>query len=265
MDLQSNTQPIIGISGSIETDESKQFILRDYCTAILTAGGIPVLLSVDVPAEQLEGLLGALDGVMLAGGCDADPALYGEWPRPSLGEVTPLRDRFELPLIKACWQQRMPVLGICRGVQVMNIALGGSLYQHLPTDHEAATGKPALLHGQTSPAHYVSHTVDIAPGTLLSSILSDFTKASSSIATSTIAVNSFHHQAVKQAAAALAASAFAPDGVIEALEDPSHPFFLGVQWHPERMHKQDLAAQAIFAAFTKAASQYHLQKGEKNK
>ncbi len=219
--------PLIGVSGSIDAEETRHFILRDYLTAVIAAGGVPVLLSPDMEGDMLEDCLARLDGLLMAGGNDVSPALFGEPPVEALGEVNPLRDGFEMRLVRLAAARLMPVLGICRGVQAMAAALGGSLWQDLPSQYRTADGNPPIAHRQTSPGRYASHTVSVLPGTLLARLTGG---------AETLRVNSFHHQAVK-VPGSLRVCALAPDGVIEAVEDASLPFFLGVQWHPERMYR----------------------------
>lgn len=235
--------PLIGVSGSIDAEETRHFILRDYLTAVIAAGGAPVLLSPDMKGDMLEDCLARLDGLLMAGGNDVSPALFGEPPVEALGEVNPLRDGFEMRLVRLAAARRMPVLGICRGVQAMAAALGGSLWQDLPSQYRTADGNPPIAHRQTSPGRYASHTVSVLPGTLLARLTDG---------AETPCVNSFHHQAVKTPGS-LHVCALAPDGVIEAIEDESLPFFLGVQWHPERMYRSDRAAAALFEGLVRAA------------
>lgn len=241
--------PVIGISGCIEHDESKQFIVRDYMAAILAAGAIPLLLSMDMQDDRMGLCLSHLNGVMLAGGTDVAPRLYGALPHNGLGQVDPLRDQFEIRLVNACHRLKMPVLGICRGAQVMNVAMGGTLFQDIASQYPDECQKKPMLHNQTSPGQYASHSVYVDKNSLLYSILKE----------NTIEVNSFHHQAVKDVAVALRICGAAPDGVVEAIDDVSHPFFLGVQWHPEKMYRQDEPSYALFTAFTRAAAAYSAQ------
>ena len=180
--------PLIGVSGSIDAEETRHFILRDYLTAVIAAGGAPVLLSPDMKGDMLEDCLAHLDGLLMAGGNDVSPALFGEPPVEALGEVNPLRDGFEMRLVRLAAARRMPVLGICRGVQAMAAALGGSLWQDLPSQYRTADGNPPIAHRQTSPGRYASHTVSVLPGTLLARLTDG---------AETLRVNSFHHQAVK--------------------------------------------------------------------
>lgn len=235
--------PLIGVSGSIDAEETRHFILRDYLRAVIAAGGAPVLLSPDMEGGLMEDCVARLDGLLLAGGNDVSPALFGEQPIEALGEVNPLRDAFEMRLVRLAAQRGLPTLGICRGVQAMAAALGGSLWQDLPGQYRTAYGESPIAHRQTSPGQYASHTVSVVPGTLLAR-LSDGAE--------TLRVNSFHHQAVK-APGSLRVCALAPDGVIEAVEHEALPFFLGVQWHPERMFRRDRQAAALFEGLVRAA------------
>lgn len=232
------TIPLIGISGSVNKEETQHFLLRNYMCAILS-GGAPVLLSPDLYGDILDSVLIRLGGVLLAGGNDVDPALYGERPIPQLGEVNPLRDKFETELIAKVVALRMPVLGICRGIQIMNTALGGTLWQDLPSQYSAP-----VCHAQTSPGQSASHQVQISPNAQLAHLTGE----------THLAVNSFHHQAVREVAPPLRVCALADDGVIEGIEHPALPFFIGVQWHPERM--QTPASEKLFAAFCQAAAAF---------
>lgn len=244
--------PLIGVSGSIEHDESKQMILRDYMTALLAAGGIPLLLSLDMEQEHLEALLPRLDGVMLAGGYDVAPGLYHTLPQAGLGQVDPLRDGFELRLTRACHSRGMPLLGVCRGIQIMNVALGGTLYQDLPSQYSQETQRELILHSQREPGKYPSHLVRLGRKSRLFEILGE----------ESLSVNSFHHQAVREPAPGFQVCAQAPDGVIEAVEDEAHPFFVGVQWHPERLYRSDPPSLALFTALIQAAAAYAKEAGK---
>ena len=236
-------RPFIGVSGSITHDEQQHFLLRDYSLAIVEAGGIPLLLSPDLRGEALVDCMMRLDGLLLAGGNDIDPHLFGQSPVEALGEVNPLRDGFEQEAVAFAVSHGLPVLGVCRGVQVMNAALGGTLWQDLPSQYRTADGCAPLCHRQTAPGHYPSHGVIITTDSRLHRI----------IPVAQHRVNSFHHQAVAQVADDLRVCAVSEDGVIEAVEHPSHPFFVGVQWHPERTRGCDAHSAALFAALVDAA------------
>lgn len=229
--------------------EKQHYVLRDYFRSVIAGGGMPVLLSPDMEGEMLGVCMSRLDGLMLAGGNDVDPAMFNELPLSGLGEVNPLRDQFEMALLHEAIRRKMPVLGICRGVQVMNAALGGTLWQDLPSQYVASDGKQLILHRQTALDRYPSHPVSINAGSKLGEI----------VCANELRVNSFHHQAVRKLAPGLCATASAPDGVIEAVEHTSLPFFLGVQWHPERCISTDVAALALFSALANAAGAYASQ------
>lgn len=238
--------PLIGVSGSIDEKEREHFLMRCYARAILSGGAIPMLLSPDMDDEMLASCMEKLDGIFLAGGNDVAPEVFGEDPIPELGEVNPLRDQFEMRLVKKAYETGMPVLGVCRGIQSMNAALGGTLWQDLPSQYRTGANEKPIAHSQKRPDYYQSHSVYIMEETKLHSIV----KAAS------LRVNSFHHQAVKDAADGLVISAVSTDGVVEAIECPNHPFFVGVQWHPERYFDRTEDARALFAAFAKAAASY---------
>lgn len=235
-------QPLIGISGSITKDEKQHFLLRCYMQRLTENHAIPLLLSPDMDDEQIDGCAKRLDGLLLAGGNDIDPALYGHAAVAELGEINPLRDGLEMRLIPAFLRENKPILGICRGIQALNVALGGSLYQDLPSQYaETPASMERIGHSQPEPYENPAHTVDILPGTLLGSIIGE----------GRIPVNSMHHQAVWMPAPGLSVCARAADGVIEGVEMPGRPFVLAVQWHPERL--ADAASRRVFAAFIRAA------------
>ncbi|MEG0493709.1 MAG: gamma-glutamyl-gamma-aminobutyrate hydrolase family protein [Clostridia bacterium] len=242
--------PMIGISGSIDKEDTKHFLLRDYMLSIIAAGGIPLMLSPDMDEQMLGDCLTRMDGLLLAGGNDVNPVLYGHLPVEALGEVNPLRDAFELRLLRQAALFKLPTLGICRGIQMMNVALGGTLYQDLPSQFLWETNRPPMKHQQSCAGQYASHQVHIKTDTLLHQIEGR----------DDIAVNSFHHEAIWDIAPNLRVCATAQDGVIEGIEHVSLPFFLAVQWHPERMHATDEQAAALFEALVREASQYERER-----
>lgn len=229
--------PIIGITCAEDEAAGRVFLAHAYYRAVAAAGGMPVLLP---PLRgALQDLIGMLDGLLFSGGVDPDPWLFGEEPCSGLGTITPERDRFELDLVRLAMARGLPILGVCRGMQILNVALGGTLWQDL-----GQRGLETLKHNQDAPRWYATHAVEVRPGTLLSGILG----------TTALRVNSFHHQAVRDPAPDLTVSAVAPDGVIEALEAPRAGFVLGVQWHPEAMWEmRDSVQGALFTAFIQAA------------
>lgn len=238
--------PMIGVSGSIEKDEGKQYIVRAYMTSLLEAGALPVLLSIDMDEPQIDLCLNRLDGLVLSGGNDVDPLLFGESPANGLDQVNPIRDRLEMSLIGDAYRRSMPVFAICRGLQTLNVALGGTLYQDLPTQYTAPDGSKPILHTQTSPSRFASHMITVDEPSPLRSIFGE----------GLIGVNSFHHQAIKALAPALTVCARAADGVVEAVYDANKPFVLGVQWHPERMRE----GAPLFHAFVEACETFSLGK-----
>lgn len=231
-------QPIIGITCFVDFKEERQRQNETYIQAVLKAGGVPVLLpavdSEDITKEHAQ----LIDGLLVSGGPDMDPQYFGEQPVPELGNVNPLMDIYESRLVQLILDLDKPLLGICRGEQVLNVVAGGTLHQDL------RRALPQVLkHGQDQPRWYPSHTVRIAPGTKLAAIFE----------TEELAVNSFHHQAVAKVAPGFIASAHAQDGVIEAIESQNHRFVIGVQWHPEGMWNQVNNYDSLFAAFVQAA------------
>ena len=232
------TRPLIGITCSTMDEQEGKGVRRfhvpePYVRRVEEAGGIPLILPVTDPRRAREALA-LVHGLLLIGGDDVDPALYGAAPHPDLGPIDRSRDDFEAALARAAVDDLVPTLGVCRGVQLMNVAYGGTLHQHIP-----ANVPRALAHAGRYDA---AHAVRLVPGTRLHAILS----------TDEISVNSHHHQAIDRPAARLVVAATARDGVVEAAEDPSHPFLVGVQWHPERMEAAD-STRRLFAAFIAAA------------
>jgi putative glutamine amidotransferase len=231
-------KPIIGITCFHNWQERQYRLYDSYVYATKKAGGLPILLPCLTEEVDLAGHLDLIHGLIVSGGPDVDPVFYGEEPANNLGDVNPGMDAYEMPLIRLALQRELPLLGICRGVQALNIAAGGSVIQHLP-----AVVEQVLKHQQSAPRHYVTHSVDITAGTQLSTILGP----------GKTRVNSFHHQAVNRLAPHFRVAAVAPDGVIEAIESTVHPFTLGVQWHPEWMHDSTPNFDALFNAFVLAA------------
>ncbi len=210
-----------------------------YVTSVVKAGGLPYLIPLDFPSEELPALRGQFDGLILIGGGDVETARYGGDESIPVGGVHSIRDEVELLLAKLAFETDWPVLGICRGEQVMNIAAGGTLYTDIPTEY----GRQRFNHAQPfeTPRDALIHDDLINPGSRLQSILG----------MDRIAVNSFHHQAVRNVGAGFVISAYSEDGIPEAIERPAHPFALGVQWHPECLQSYD-DHMKIFRAFIDA-------------
>ena len=201
-----------------------------YVRALARSGAIPVVLP-PLALELVPGLLAPLSGICLSGGPDIDPATYGEEPQPELGPVESNLDAFELEVARHADASGLPILGICRGAQTLNVARGGSLIQHLDD------------HRQTTPGWKVAHEVAVEPGSRLAQALG----------ADAISVNSFHHQAVRRLGDGLRAVAWAPDGTIEGIEGADGRFVLGVQWHAETLDEVERPQARLFAALADAA------------
>ena len=209
--------PIIGITGNFGDKGCE--LAQGYYQSVLKAGGTPVVIPPHNDKDALLTLLDTLDGILFSGGGDINPLLLDEEPLPQLHGVCPQRDEPELFLVREAFHHQIPMLGICRGIQVMAAALGGKVWQDIYTKQDPSK----LKHSQDMPREYASHSVRIEEGTLLHDI----------IGSNTLAVNSFHHQAVRETGPHLKVSAMSPDGIIEAVESNEHKALLGVQWHPE--------------------------------
>jgi putative glutamine amidotransferase len=213
-----------------------------YVRSILRAGGLPVLVPVGLSPSQMEELSSHLQGIVFTGGGDIDPARFNGAPHPRVYDVDPERDALEFDLVHKAADEGLPFLGICRGAQVVNVALGGSLYTDIEDQRQDAL-KHDWFPGH--PRDRRSHAVQVERASRLAGILGDLAPQ----------VNSLHHQGIQAVAPALQPTAYAPDGLVEAVELPQHPFGLAVQWHPEWL-PDDEAMQAIFRAFV-AACQDH--------
>ena len=216
--------------------------LEDYRQSILHAGGEPRILDASTPVEQA---LAGIDGLMLSGGDDVAPARYGEAAHPRVVEAEAGRDAFEIALVNAARARQLPILAICRGIQVLNVACGGTLVQDIPSQISGA-----MTHSLPVPphdSHAFAHEVWIEKDSLLSALMGD------RLADDACEVNSRHHQAVKEVAKGFRVSATAPDGVIEAIEDPAARFCMGVQWHPENFFRTG-EFRPLFEGFVEAAS-----------
>ncbi|HKT80216.1 MAG TPA: gamma-glutamyl-gamma-aminobutyrate hydrolase family protein [Vicinamibacterales bacterium] len=230
--------PLIGVTACDK--------LEDYRQSILHVGGEVLILD---PSMEVADALRRIDGLLLTGGEDVAPALFGDPPHPKLGEVNARRDAFELALIAEARARQLPLFAICRGIQILNVAFGGSLVQDIPSETPGA-----LEHRLTTPPHQpfeLAHEIWIEPDSLLARLMRERLSDADSCE-----VNSRHHQAVKRLGTGLQMSATAPDGVIEAIEDPSMPFCLGVQWHPENFFRTG-EFRPLFEGFVDAANPDH--------
>lgn len=210
-------KPIIGITSHVEMDY-KHTLSNDYIQAIIQAGGIPVILPIGTDADVAE-MSDRIDGLLVTGGGDIDPTLFGEEPLQGLGMISPGRDSFEMLIVEKALAADKPILAICRGIQIMNIAVGGDMYQDI---YSQIDGK-LLQHQQNAVRAHLAHFVDVASGSLLADIAGK----------ERFKVNTYHHQAVRNVPAPLKVTGTASDGIIEAIESTEHKFVLGVQWHPE--------------------------------
>jgi putative glutamine amidotransferase len=231
--------PLIGIGCDVapvssEEPRERVYIWASYLEAVAGAGGAPVLIPFH--ASDLERVVASLDGLILAGGDDLSPDSYGDEPRACGAILDPRRQRNDLALARMARGRSLPLLGICLGSQVMNVAAGGTLVQDIPSEVEGA------LEHKGSPGNRKRHVVEVAPESMLASILG----------TSSVGVNSGHHQSVREVGDGLRVVARSSDGVVEAVEDARHSFYLGVQWHPEEMLGEE-SAKRLFEAFVGAA------------
>jgi putative glutamine amidotransferase len=249
--------PVIGITATLREDLDRvaerplgKFVRADldYVEGVAEAGGVPVVLPPVVGVRAAEALLDGMDGLLLSGGSDLHPGYYGEEPIPELGVTVPERDAFEMALLEHALRRKIPILGICRGMQVLNVALGGTLYQDLPSqmDHMVLLG-----HRQETPKWQPTHEVEVDGGSKVAEILG----------TDELKVNSYHHQAIKELASGLVTVAYASDGVIEAVEsgDLSKRWLIGVQWHAEAMRDAGPEHRNLFEAHVSAAKRHALR------
>jgi putative glutamine amidotransferase len=234
--------PRIGVSGVLRLWDSAERtgVNAAYVRSVLAAGGVPIVLSPLLGPSFAPRSLDGVDGLILSGGEDVHPALYGAEPSPRCHPPSRERDLFELALFAAARQRELPVLGICRGIQLVNVALGGTLYQDLPAERPGP-----VAHDPGSARDDRTHRIELKPGSRVAEALGG----------TAFAVNSFHHQAVDRLADGLVASGWSEDGLIEAVESPAGaPWLLAVQWHPEEMHAEARAPErGLFRALIAAA------------
>jgi putative glutamine amidotransferase len=247
--------PVIGVTANLREDPKSEeqrplghFVRADfdYVDGVVGAGGIPMVLPPIV--EMAEKVAGRIDGLLLSGGSDLDPSYYGEEPVPELNPTIPKRDAFEMALVEHALERGVPVFGICRGLQVLNVALGGTLYQDLPSQLH-----PDLIaHRQQVPKWQWTHEVEVDGNSKVAGIME----------TDDIRVNSYHHQAIKDLSGDLVAVAHSSDGVIEAAESPnlSERWLVGVQWHAEAMRDIGPENRNLFRAHVVAAERYALRR-----
>jgi putative glutamine amidotransferase len=238
------TKPIIGIASDVQHVEGKRdraFAYLTYVEALRRSGAIPVVIPPQ--PENADAIAESLDGIVLAGGFDCDPELYGEEPHPSVEPMDRRRQDNDLALARVARDRGIPTLGICLGLQMMNVAAGGTLVQDIDSQVETDIRHASI------PEDRARHDVIVQEGTYLAGFVPGVE----------LNVNSSHHQAIDKVGEGLRVTAHAPDGIVEGVEDPRHPFYLGVQWHPEDMSGEG-SAQSLFGAFVAAARKYAEEK-----
>jgi putative glutamine amidotransferase len=238
--------PLIGITTSRQNNKYGQpqiYIMEPYVQAVVKAGGAPFLIPLGLPEDLLKEMIGKMAGVLLTGGGDIHPEVYGGELHPSVDGIDEDRDRIEFQVIKETLRARKPFLGICRGLQLINVAAGGSLFTHISDQFPQALEH---CYYPDWPRNYLAHSVRVQPKSRLSEVLG----------VNEVQVNSQHHQGIRDLAQTLEATAFSPDGLIEGVEMPRYPFGLAVQWHPEWLQDQ-APMRSLFAAFIQAAQMKH--------
>lgn len=240
-DHHSAGKPLIGISCSHADNNS--IVRRTYSEAVIRAGGIPVMIPVTAESCALADIIDLTDGLILTGGEDVHPSYYGETPIEQLGAVDSLRDIYDLTLIRLAGKRQMPILGICRGEQLINVAFGGTLYQDIPTQHPDSS----VCHNQSEPSHIPTHTVYLQPRSI----------PAIAAGTCELLTNSHHHQAVKQVAPGFKVTARSADSIPEAIEHAGGLPIWGVQFHPEtRTVAGDSVSLRFFRHFIGQAKKY---------
>jgi gamma-glutamyl-gamma-aminobutyrate hydrolase PuuD len=231
---KAQKNPVIGVADTYK--DGMCYVPRTYIEAVLESGGIPVVVPLMRDDSTIVKLLKSIDGIIFSGGGDFDPAYYHEKPVPQIGKINAPRDTFELRLIHLAAENNVPILGICRGLQLINIAFGGSLYQDIPTQYH----DKSVPHRQKKPNNEPSHSVIVEDSTVFSKMVGE----------KILMVNSAHHQAVIRLADGFTVSGKSADGIIEAMEkiDSAH-WILGVQFHPEQLINKDKTLLKIFQGF----------------
>jgi len=243
-------KPLIGVTSGYDYEHNRVYIDDIYITSINKAGGIAIPLQVTQRRDILCRVLSVFDGFLISGGPDIDASYYGQQNTQLNGEISPLRDYMEVFLIRSAIKSNKPILGICRGIQVMNVAMGGELYQDISC--KFIGNKQYIKHAQTAPKWYATHNINITSkkSWVYKSLNSEHAR-----------VNSFHHQAVSKLAPGFVSTSISEDGVIESIEYTNTTFAVGVQWHPERMWEKDDKFLGIFKLFVNNCihEQNHLQ------
>jgi putative glutamine amidotransferase len=222
-------------------------LMESYVQAVVQAGGAPFLIPLGLPEDLLKEMVAKVDGMLFTGGGDIDPALYGGEAHEKVDQIDADRDRIEMQAIKESLRVRKPFLGICRGLQLVNVAAGGGLHTHISDQHPNALEH---CYYPEWPRAYLAHEISLKEGSRLAQVMG----------VQQAQVNSQHHQGISVLGRGLEANAFAPDGLIEGIEIPNYPFGMAVQWHPEWLQDQQ-PMRALFASFVQAAQRKHEAQG----
>jgi putative glutamine amidotransferase len=244
--LPVSSAPVIGVPGYWHASDAilgrmATAVPDSYIRALLKAGTLPLIIPVVQPRDVLEAFFRMMDGLLLIGGPDLDPVHYHQNPAPGLRKITPARDAVELQVTRWALDADLPILAICRGIQVLNVAAGGTLWQDIASQLPAAAKHD---YHPNFPEDYLAHPIKAAGDSRLAGIIGE----------DTIAVNSLHHQALDRLGKGLRPTAFAPDGIIEAVEGVDARWVVGVQWHPEWLVESDRRMMALFTAFRDACA-----------
>lgn len=231
------TKPLIGLVPQLDCPQQRLFNRLNYFEALEEAGALPVSLPLTTDPEELRSLAHRLDAFVFTGGIDVSPQCYGESPIPEMGEAHPRRDEMEARLLTLVMERGKSILGICRGIQTVNVILGGTLYQDLPAQRPSE-----IAHRQPKPFEAPSHPVTVLPDTPLAAL----------VGPGELMVNSIHHQAIKALAPALRPMALSPDGLIEAVWLPGYPYLRAYQWHPEYLCGNNAPSRALFRDFVES-------------
>lgn len=248
--MTQQKRPIIALSGNIMRDASgplagysRSFVNDDYVQAVIRGGGVPIIIPVGADVEVLEAQCGIVDGFIFTGGVDIDPIHYGEEVMLKNGEIDPRRDAFDLKLMEFAMASGKPILGICRGMQLLNVFNGGDLYQDLSLKESSV-----IKHNQEKHPESAIHQVSFMHNSILHGLFGDHYRT-----------NSFHHQAVKEVAKGFQMVAMSRDGILEAMEKDGGQFVIGVQWHPEMMAATDEKMHGLFVKFVEACNNRGVQ------
>jgi putative glutamine amidotransferase len=241
--MKQDMRPRIGITMRLELESNRFYLARYYSEAVEAAGGLPVHLPLIPNREYIAGVMAGLDGLLLPGSdSDMEPARYGQEPHPQLGHVVPEKDETDVMTLAEAERLAVPVFAICFGIQSLNVFRGGTLIQDIPSQVPNA-----IKHEQGAPRDRHSHRVRILEGSMLGQLAES----------ESAPVNSHHHQAIETLGRELVATAWASDGLVEAVEDPRDDrFVLGVQWHPELAWQRDPLSQALFSRFVEEARRF---------